>query len=568
MNINCTKIEYIDFKNFFIENNIEYSRPDFSEIYFGCYDENRIIGVLCYSRDYSLKNSIWSSIEFRNPLKISFSYFLNEYNKFEKDLIIFSLNYLKIENITTFISNLVDINNDQCINFFNNMGWYNLGYISGSYYKKNSKLRFVIYLSNEEYYNNKLKFLYNNYNKDVYGLIYSITNTINNKKYFGQTIRGLFERYSEYKTLYNKNITNSNEYLYNSFIKYGFDKFKFEVIELCSSIDELNEKEKYYISIYDTTNRNFGYNIHEGGRNSPLSEETKRKMSEVRKGIPKSELWKESAIAPAGSEEAKKYGKPKTDEEKKHLSENSPKYWLGKKRDEETIRKVSESKKLAGLKPPNSKRLVMLDSDGKLVKIYDSANDCSHDSGYSYEQIYARLAKRYENNLDHKFYYLEDYKGEYNIENDLYIKPKDIDDKKVIVREIKKVVICNSNNEYIKTVSTVVEASKYTGVHQAAIRRRLEGKHRNQGDYYFHFENDWNIGNIDRFVESDRNKPMGVIMFNTITGENIKEYSSINEAANDNFIDAGIIRRKCEGKKSRQSLNNSKLDNNISFRYK
>jgi hypothetical protein len=234
---------------------------------------------------------------------------------------------------------------------------------------------------------------------------------------------------------------------------------------------------------------------------------------------------------------------------------------------EQTKLKISKSKKLAGLKPPNSKRLVMIDSDGKLVKIYESAKDCSYDSGYSYEQIYARLSKRYENNLDHKFYYLEDYKGEYNIEKDLYNKPKSIEDKKVVVREIKKVVICDSNNNYIKTVSTVVEASKYTEVHQAAIRRRLEGKHRNQGYYYFHFENDWNNGNIDRFLESDINKPKGIIMFNTITGEDIKEYGSINEAANDNYIDAGIIRRKCEGKKSRQSLNKSKLDNNISFRY-
>ena len=40
---------------------------------------------------------------------------------------------------------------------------------------------------------------------------------------------------------------------------------------------------------------------------------------------------------------------PKTEEEKKYLSENSPKYWLGKKRDPETVKKVSQTKKENGI---------------------------------------------------------------------------------------------------------------------------------------------------------------------------------------------------------------------------
>lgn len=44
----------------------------------------------------------------------------------------------------------------------------------------------------------------------------------------------------------------------------GQDKFKYEIIEECSSYDELFEKEKYYISLYNTRFPN-GYNLTEGG---------------------------------------------------------------------------------------------------------------------------------------------------------------------------------------------------------------------------------------------------------------------------------------------------------------
>ena len=59
--------------------------------------------------------------------------------------------------------------------------------------------------------------------------------------------------------------------------------------------------------------------------------------------------WVNKRIAKAGSEDAKKYGREKTDDERLHLSVKSPKYWLGKSRDEETRLKISETKKEMGL---------------------------------------------------------------------------------------------------------------------------------------------------------------------------------------------------------------------------
>ena len=74
-------------------------------------------------------------------------------------------------------------------------------------------------------------------------------------------------------------------------------------------------------------------------------------MSESHLGIVQSENWVENRISKAGSEDAKKYGKEKTDEEKTFLSNNSPKYWQGKTRDDETKRKISETKRKVGFSP-------------------------------------------------------------------------------------------------------------------------------------------------------------------------------------------------------------------------
>ena len=87
------------------------------------------------------------------------------------------------------------------------------------------------------------------------GYIYKITNTVNNKVYIGQTIRNPLLRKEEHFNNLSKGI-HHNSHLQSSFNKYG-DVFEFEVIEECPD-EKLNEREKYWISFYDTMN--YGYN--------------------------------------------------------------------------------------------------------------------------------------------------------------------------------------------------------------------------------------------------------------------------------------------------------------------
>lgn len=190
----------------------------------------------------------------------------------------------------------------------------------------------------------------------IFGFIYRITNLINNKIYIGQTSRKLSKRILEYKKsfLYNN---QQNTHLQNSFNKYGFENFKFEVIDIAQNINELNEKEINYIKQYNSTNKKIGYNIESGGKNSIPTTETLEKMSKSHLGIKQTDSWVNKRIAIAGSCDAKKYGKKKTDEEKNQLSVISPKFWLGKMRSDKTKSKISKTKKENGLSDKQKKIL-------------------------------------------------------------------------------------------------------------------------------------------------------------------------------------------------------------------
>ena len=89
----------------------------------------------------------------------------------------------------------------------------------------------------------------------MYGYIYLTTNTINNKKYIGQHKSEKFDE--SYK--------GSGKTLVKAFEKYGFENFTTEILEWCEDQDTLNEKEIYYIALYDATSSDEFYNIARGG---------------------------------------------------------------------------------------------------------------------------------------------------------------------------------------------------------------------------------------------------------------------------------------------------------------
>ena len=115
--------------------------------------------------------------------------------------------------------------------------------------------------------------------------IYKITNKITNKVYIGQAL-DIANRWACHRKHVNKRKTALQCAMY----KYGVENFKFEILQICSSI-ELNDLEIQYIKEYNSCilfeNSN-GYNMTTGGNGGygrpPITLETRQKISNTLKG--------------------------------------------------------------------------------------------------------------------------------------------------------------------------------------------------------------------------------------------------------------------------------------------
>lgn len=107
--------------------------------------------------------------------------------------------------------------------------------------------------------------------------IYKITSP-SGKIYIGQT-GDYKKRLNSYRGMQCKKQAK----LYWSFLKYGFKEHVFKIVKTCTKI-ELNHFECFYINMYNTFNTKMGLNLRSGGHNSKMSDSTKKKLSEGRKG--------------------------------------------------------------------------------------------------------------------------------------------------------------------------------------------------------------------------------------------------------------------------------------------
>ena len=204
--------------------------------------------------------------------------------------------------------------------------------------------------------------------------IYLIVNKVNGKTYVGQR--------KSSKEWYKDSYMGSGKLLKKAKLKYGIENFEKFLIQYCYSKEETDKAEKFWIAEY----RNRGkaeYNIADGGHCSPSfrghhhSEEsktkcsksvlktyelnnTRQKLSEMRKGVPKSEEHK----ADIGNALR---GKPKSEEHRQHCKEAQQKYFethegtfKGKHHSEES----KEKNRLAHLGKPSWNKGKKLGSNG------------------------------------------------------------------------------------------------------------------------------------------------------------------------------------------------------------
>lgn len=112
------------------------------------------------------------------------------------------------------------------------------------------------------------------------GEIYKITNKSTGKIYIGKTKRKTRDRWLEH-IRDSKNYPFKNIPLHKAIIKHGKDNFLVETIENNVSDEEINDKEKYYIKKFNSTNSSIGYNATTGGDGGVVS--AKLSLSDVSK---------------------------------------------------------------------------------------------------------------------------------------------------------------------------------------------------------------------------------------------------------------------------------------------
>lgn len=211
--------------------------------------------------------------------------------------------------------------------------------------------------------------------------IYKVTNNINNKIYIGQT-NGKRKSYK-----------GGGKILKIAYKKYGIENFTMEtIVEGNFNNILLDELEKHYIHLYNSTNTIKGYNIESGGNFNytfKMSEETKLKISKANKGRkkpPRTELHKKNMSL------AKKGLKPNVSKETKERA-------VQKFKEKMCGRKFSEEHKKQ-LYIAHIVREILCYKSGVLYKKYNTSKECQKDLGISINTI----KKKIKENKEYKGY--------------------------------------------------------------------------------------------------------------------------------------------------------------------
>jgi group I intron endonuclease len=164
-------------------------------------------------------------------------------------------------------------------------------------------------------------------------IIYKTVNLITGKIYVGKHTKDN-----------NKYYLGSGKWLKRALKKYGRHNFKRETLEICTSLEELDVREIYWIAQLDARNPKIGYNLDKGGMGFPrlnanITEETKKKISNTLKGnIP----WNKG-LTQETDVRVKKIADKTRKLKIKKTKKGPSRYWLGKKRPDVTLRNITNN---------------------------------------------------------------------------------------------------------------------------------------------------------------------------------------------------------------------------------
>ena len=179
--------------------------------------------------------------------------------------------------------------------------------------------------------------------------IYIHINKINKKVYIGQTCQDPERRWR------NGEGYRDSPLFYLAIQKYGWNNFEHKILETNLSQDEANERECYWIKVYNANNKSNGYNLTPGGQSYMA------------------ELWsqpeyKEKMKKSFSQSRKKQFQNIKIREQRLSLLKNGvKKAWSDPQWREKRIKKIT------GDKNPNSKKVINLETNKVFSTIKEAA---------------------------------------------------------------------------------------------------------------------------------------------------------------------------------------------------
>lgn len=179
-------------------------------------------------------------------------------------------------------------------------------------------------------------------------------------------------------------------YIFHAILKYGWDNIKHEILFDGLTKEEAEEKEIELIAMYKSNQRDFGYNIANGGNSTGMmSEDTKRRISNTLKG-------RNAGISPFKGKKHKLESRMLLSSKRK--GSMNPMY--GKKISEETRAKMSEAHKKGAL----CKRVLCVETGQIFVSVSEAARQMKLSQG----NVGSVARGKRENTKGYHFKYLEE----------------------------------------------------------------------------------------------------------------------------------------------------------------
>lgn len=204
------------------------------------------------------------------------------------------------------------------------------------------------------------------------------TNEKNGKRYIGITSKDPNVRWGNGGTGYKK-----NQHFWSAIQKYGWDSFKHDILLVGETFEYACSVEKCLVKHYKTNNPSYGYNLTSGGdKGCTYSEESRRKISEARKGKYTGENSAMFGISPKERMDEATYQrwlyKQQTNKPK---GKDHPMYGVSMKdrTDEETYKQWREKI----YNSPKNISVKCVETD----KMYKSAREAERDTGIGHSSI-------------------------------------------------------------------------------------------------------------------------------------------------------------------------------------